>query len=91
MRARRRLSVSQRISAREASLDEKVSQLRAIAERVEEDLLAARHLVEGILAGCPESEATYSQPWTEWLAGAKACHDQLVRLADAVDSAGSSR
>ena len=83
--------MTQRIGAREASLDEKVSQLRAIAERVEEDLLAAQHLVEGILAGCKDSEAAYSQPWKEWLAGAKACHDDLVRLADAVDTAGSTR
>jgi hypothetical protein len=83
--------VSQRTGPREASLDEKVSQLRAIAERVEEDLLAARHLVEGILESVRETEAAYSQPWKEWLTGAAACHDELVRLANAVATASSSR
>lgn len=80
--------MSKGLGHRETSLDEKVSQLRAIAERVEEDLLAARQLVEGILASVRETEAAYSQPWNEWLAGAAACHDELVRLANAVATAG---
>jgi hypothetical protein len=38
-----------------------------------------------------ETEAAYSQPWKEWLAGAAACHDELVRLANAVAAAGPPR
>ncbi len=83
--------MTQRTGPRETSLDEKVSQLRAIAERVEEDLLAARTLIEGILAGMRESEEAYSQPWKEWLTGAAACHDELVRLANAVATASANR
>ncbi len=83
--------MTQRFGGRQAVLDEKVSQLRAITERVEEDLLAARHLIEGILDSLEGSEQAYSQPWQEWLNSAAACHDDLVRLADAVDRASPSR
>jgi hypothetical protein len=91
IRSRGGTDVSQRTGPREASQDEKVSQLRAIAERVEEDLLAARHLIEGILEGMREREAAYAQPWKEWLSGAAACHDELVRLANAVATADHNR
>lgn len=81
--------MTERFGGRRAVVDGKISQLRAIAERVEEDLLAARHLIEGILDSVRESEQAYSEPWKEWLTSAASCHDELVRLANAVDRASA--
>jgi len=81
--------VSQGRGGRQAELDQKVSQIRAIAERVEEDLLAARRLVEGILASESASAQACSRPWQEWLRSAAACHDELVTLANAMDREGA--
>ncbi len=75
----------------QGELNQRAGEIRSIAEQIHEQLTQAESRVDQLLSGWVGAASTsFSGVWQDWHTSAQRCHDDLMKIADAMDHSGTS-